>query len=57
MPIDLPPNLQNVTTPIVRAAEQMPKGTGGQTEKNRKSEATDGVNARNAEKNSSSKQG
>lgn len=57
MPIDVPPNLQNVATPIVRAAEQMPTGTGGQTERNRKSEAGDGVQARNAEKNSSSQHG
>ncbi|MGC5225496.1 hypothetical protein ACPW96_23270, partial [Micromonospora sp. DT81.3] len=57
MPIDLPPNLQNTVTPIVRSAEQMPTGTGGHTEKKGKSEASDGVNARNADKNSSSKHG
>ncbi len=56
MAVDLPPNLQPTNAPIVRGPE-LPANPTSQTDAQRRNEARDGVNARNAEKNSSSKNG
>lgn len=56
MPIDLPPNLNQVATPIVRAAERMPQNPNSQVERNRKNEVQDAGNRNAAEKNSSGEQ-
>lgn len=56
MPTDLPPNLNQVATPIVRAAERMPQNPNSQAERNRKDEVKDAGNRNAAEKNRAGEQ-
>lgn len=53
MPIDLPPNLQNIAAPLVRAAENMPSNPNSQRDRQIKDAGQDTRNALDRERSRS----